>query len=77
MTELARPKRQHRRALTVTLQSSGHVMLEGRRGEENISEPCQRVGIAASMYYGRSKELLEAGKRRLAGAQREAQCLAR
>ncbi len=42
-------------------------MLEGLRGEENISELCRREGIAASMYYGWSKEFLEAGKRRLAG----------
>ncbi|MEY9459748.1 transposase [Bradyrhizobium ottawaense] len=39
----------------------------GLRGEENISELCRREGIAASMYYGWSKEFLEAGKRRLAG----------
>jgi transposase len=32
-----------------------------------ISELCRREGIAASMYYGWSKEFLEAGKRRLAG----------
>jgi transposase len=37
------------------------------RGEESISELCRREGIAASMYYGWSKEFLEAGKRRLAG----------
>ncbi len=43
------------------------IVLEGLRGEENISELCRREGIAASMYYGRSKEFLEAGKRRLAG----------
>src|SRR5688572_10104337 len=43
------------------------VVLEGLRGEENISELCRREGIAASMYYGWSKEFLEAGKRRLAG----------
>ena len=42
-------------------------MLEGLRGEENISELCRREGIAASMYYGWSKEFLEAGKRRLSG----------
>ena len=30
-------------------------------------ELCRREGIAASMYYGWSKEFLEAGKRRLAG----------
>ena len=44
-----------------------HIVLEGLRGEENISELCRREGIAASMYYGWSKEFLEAGKRRLAG----------
>ena len=43
------------------------IVLEGLRGEENISELCRREGIAASMYYGWSKVFLEAGKRRLAG----------
>ena len=43
------------------------IVLEGLRGEENISELCRREGIAASMYYGWSKEFLEAGKQRLAG----------
>ena len=43
------------------------IVLEGLRGEENISELCRREGIAASMYYGWSKEFLEAGKRRLEG----------
>jgi transposase len=43
------------------------IVLEGLRGEENISELCRREGIAASMYYGWSKEFLGAGKRRLAG----------
>src|SRR6516165_556281 len=43
------------------------IVLEGLRGEENISELCRREGIAASMYYGWSKEFLEASKRRLAG----------
>ena len=28
------------------------IVLEGLRGEENISELCRREGIAASMYYG-------------------------
>ena len=42
-------------------------MLEGVRGEESIAELCQREGTAASMYYGWSKEFLDAGKRRLAG----------
>jgi transposase len=43
------------------------VVLEGLRGEESIAELCRRDGIASSMYYGWSKEFLEAGKRRLAG----------
>ena len=42
------------------------VVLEGLRGEESIAELCRRQGIASSMYYGWSKEFLEAGKRRLA-----------
>jgi hypothetical protein len=32
------------------------------------SRLCRREGIASSMYYGWSKEFLEAGKRRLAGS---------
>ena len=39
------------------------IVLEGLRGEENIAELCRREGIASSMYYGWSKEFLEAGKR--------------
>src|SRR5688572_31946192 len=43
------------------------IVLEGLRGEASIAELCRREGIAASMYYGWSKEFLEAGKKRLAG----------
>jgi transposase len=43
------------------------IVLEGLRGEDSISELCRREGVAASQYYGWSKEFLEAGKRRLAG----------
>ena len=43
------------------------IVLEGLRGEETIAEICRREGIATSMYYGWSKEFLEAGKKRLAG----------
>ena len=39
------------------------VVLEGLRGEESIAELCRRQGIASSMYYGWSKEFLEAGKK--------------
>ena len=43
------------------------IVLEGLRGEESIAELCRREGIASSMYYGWSKEFLEAGKRWLVG----------
>lgn len=42
-------------------------MLKGLRGEDGIAELCRREGIASSMYYGWSKEFVEAGKKRLAG----------
>ena len=43
------------------------IVLEGLRGEASIAELCRKESIAQSMYYGWSKEFLEAGKRRLAG----------
>ena len=43
------------------------VVLDGLRGEDTIAELCRQEGIAQSLYYGWSKELLEAGKKRLAG----------
>jgi transposase len=43
------------------------IVLEVLRGEVSIAELCRKEGIAQSMYYGWSKEFLEAGKRRLAG----------
>ena len=43
------------------------IVLEGLRGDDSISELCRREGIASSMYDGWSKEVREAGKRRLAG----------
>jgi transposase-like protein len=43
------------------------IVLEGLRGETSIAELCRKEGIAQSMYYGWSKEFLEAGKRRLVG----------
>jgi transposase len=53
------------------------IVLEGLRGEDSIAELCRREGIASSMYYGWSKEFLEAGKRRLAGDTRRAKRLRR
>ena len=43
------------------------IVLEGLCGEESIAELCLREGITTSLYYSWSKELLEAGKKRLAG----------
>jgi transposase len=43
------------------------VVLEGLRGEERIAALYRREGIAESLYYAWSEEVLEAGKRRLAG----------
>lgn len=43
------------------------IVLEGLRGEQSVAEICRREGIAKSLYYGWSKEFLEAGKSRLNG----------
>ena len=43
------------------------IVLDGLRGEDSIVELCRREGIAQSLYYVWSKEILEAGRRRLAG----------
>ena len=49
------------------------IVLDGLRGEFSIAELCRREGIAESLYYSWSKEFLEAGKHRLAGAIRRVQ----
>ena len=41
-----------------------YVTHKGLRGETSIAELYRKEGIAQSMYYGWSKEFLEAGKRR-------------
>jgi transposase len=43
------------------------IVLSGLRGEDSIAELCRREGIVQNLYYRRSKEFLEAGKKRLAG----------
>src|SRR4051812_14942824 len=43
------------------------IVLDGLRGGSSIAELCRREGIAEGLYYAWSKEVLEAGKRRLAG----------
>lgn len=37
------------------------IVLEGLKGEESIAEICRREGISPNLYYGWSKEFLEAG----------------
>ena len=44
------------------------IVLDGWRGEDSIAELCRRAGIAQSLYYQWSKDFMEAGKKRLAGA---------
>ena len=53
------------------------MVLEGPRGEESIAELCRREGMASSMYYGWSKEFLEAGKRQLTATRRALRPLTR
>ena len=49
------------------------IVLQGLRGEDSIAELCRREGLNQNIYYGWSKEFLEAGKQRLSGnTQREA-----
>src|ERR1700751_5163210 len=43
------------------------IVLSGLRGEDSIAELCRRGGIVQNLYYRRSKEFLEAAKKRLAG----------
>lgn len=49
------------------------IVLEGLKVEESITAICRREGIAPALYYRRSKDFLETGKKRLQGdTQREA-----
>lgn len=43
------------------------IVLEGLRGESSIAELCRKESINQNLYYRRWKEILEAGKKRLAG----------
>ena len=48
-------------------EEKSRIVIDGLQGEVSIAALCRREGIAESLYYSRSKEFLEAGKRRLAG----------
>ena len=53
-----------RRAIRRQFSAEGkiRIVLEAVRAEESIAELCRREGIASSMYYGWSKEFLDAGQ---------------
>lgn len=44
------------------------IVIAGLRGEDSIAELCRKEGINQNLYYRWSKEFLEAGMKRLAGA---------
>jgi len=46
------------------------IVIAGLRGEDSIAELCRKEGINQNLYYRWSKDFLEAGKKRLAGAPR-------
>jgi len=47
-----------------------HIVLAGLRGEESIAFLCWQEGISECLYYGRSKEFIDAGNMWAFDAQR-------
>jgi transposase len=43
------------------------IVSEGLQGKDSIAELCRREGINTNIYYRWSKEILEAGEKRMAG----------
>ena len=62
MKDIRRATRRH-----FSAEDKIRIVLDGLRGDDSIAELCRREGIAQSLYYVWSEEILEAGKRRLAG----------
>ena len=58
-------KRQTRRKFSA--EEKIRIVLEGLKGEESVAAICRREGIAPNLYYRWSKDVLEAGKKRLMG----------
>src|SRR3982074_2632511 len=50
-----------------TAEEKIRIVLSGLRGEDSIAELCRREGIRRTVWFRRSQESLEAGKKRLAG----------
>jgi len=44
------------------------IVVAGLRGEDSVAELCRKEGINQNLYYRWSKDFLEAGEKRLAGA---------
>ena len=62
MKDIRRATRRH-----FSAEDKIRIVLEGLRGDGSIAELCRKEGIAQSLYYTWSKELMEAGKHRLGG----------
>ena len=60
--DIKRAKRKH-----YSSEEKIRIVLDGLRGEYSIAELCCREGISQGIYYKWSKDLMEAGKKRLAG----------
>jgi len=58
-------KRQTRR--TFSAEEKIQIVIECLRGEESVAAICRKYGIHENNYYNRSKEFMEAGKKRLQG----------
>ncbi|KUF11686.1 transposase [Pseudoponticoccus marisrubri] len=56
-----RPRKHH------SSEKKDRIALEGLSGEDSLTKPCRRDGIEKCLHCAWSKELLEAGKKRLAG----------
>ena len=65
--KVVRESRRHTRR-RFSAEEKIRIVLEGLRGEESIAALCRREGLAPNLYYRyRSKDFLEAGKKRLLG----------
>ena len=62
VTDIRRATRKHDSA-----EEKIRIVLTGLRGEDSIAELCRREGISQNLYDRWSKEVLEAGKKRLPG----------
>ena len=62
-----RQKHRARHAQAFSSEENIRIALDGLRGEHSIAELCRREGISQGSYYKWPKDVMEAGKKRLAG----------